>query len=159
MESVKDETEILNENITKGDNVRIKNSFSAGEVMEVSNEIVSVNMNGLIIKAKLSDLEKISKKEASKEYSKESLIEVNDGKIDLSLDLRGKYSHEIGDALEKFIYDSHNNGLKEVSIIHGKGSGKLREEVQKQLKKNPRVKSFRLGNWNEGDSGVTIVEL
>ncbi len=159
MESVRIEPVVLNEKIVPGDNVRIKNSLSTGEVMELSNEFVSVNMNGLIIKARLSELEKISKKEVNREYSKESMVEVKEGKIELSLDLRGKYSHEIGDALEKFIYDSINSGLKEVSIIHGKGSGKLREEVKKQLKKNPHVKSFRLGNWNEGDSGVTIVEL
>jgi len=104
-------------------------------------------------------LEKISRKEASKEISGLSTVEINDGKIELSIDFRGKYSHEIGDALEKFIYESLTNGLKEVSIIHGKGSGKLREEVKKQLKGNKHVKSFRLGNWNEGDSGVTIAEL
>ncbi|MBK8551465.1 MAG: Smr/MutS family protein [Ignavibacteria bacterium] len=151
--------EIINDKIDKGDNVRIKNSFSSGEVLEVINELVSININGLIIKAKLSDLEKISRKEASGEYAGESMVEINDGKVELSLDLRGKYSHEIGDTLEKFIHDSINNGLKEVSIIHGKGSGKLREEVKKQLKRYSVVKSYRLGNWNEGDSGVTVVEL
>ncbi len=81
------------------------------------------------------------------------------GKLNCSLIFRGKYSHEIEDALEKFIHDSIQTDLKEVSIIHGKGSGKLREEVKKQLKGNSSVKSFRLGNWNEGDSGVTVVEL
>ncbi|MEO8447977.1 MAG: Smr/MutS family protein, partial [bacterium] len=60
---------------------------------------------------------------------------------------------------EKFIYESSLYGLKEVSIIHGKGSGKLREEVKKNLKSNSHIKSFRIGNWNEGDSGVTIIEL
>ncbi len=112
-----------------------------------------------MLKSKLSDIEKISKKEFRKEFSNESTIEINEGKLELSLDLRGKYSHEIQEALEKFVYESNQNGLKEISIIHGKGSGKLREEVKKQLKRSSMVKSFRLGNWNEGDSGVTIVEL
>ena len=150
---------VLDEKINEGDSVRIKNSLSAGEVMELSGDTVSVNINGLIIKTKLHELEKISRKELKKEYSSQSTVSLNEGVVELSLDLRGKYTHEIGDELEKFIYDSVNNGLKEVSIIHGKGSGKLREEVQKQLKRNPDVKSFRLGNWNEGDSGVTILEL
>ncbi|MCB0729089.1 MAG: endonuclease MutS2, partial [Ignavibacteriae bacterium] len=150
---------VLDEKINEGDSVRIKNSLSAGEVMEISGDTVSVNINGLIIKTKLHELEKISRKELKKEYSSQSTVSLNEGVVELSLDLRGKYTHEIGDELEKFIYDSVNNGLKEVSIIHGKGSGKLREEVQKQLKRNPDVKSFRLGNWNEGDSGVTILEL
>ncbi len=159
LESVKQEETVVNEKIKTGDLVRIKNSHSTGEVLDISNAVISVNMNGLIIKADISDLEKISRKEASKDNSGLSTVEINDGKIELSIDFRGKYSHEIGDALEKFIYESVNNGLKEVSIIHGKGSGKLREEVKKQLKGNKHVRSFRLGNWNEGDSGVTIAEL
>ena len=159
LESVKDDIKVVFEKIKAGDIVRIKNSLSTGEVLDISNGHVSVNMNGLIVKADISDLEKISRKEASREISGTSNIEINEGKVELSIDFRGKFSHEIGDALEKFIYDSINNGLKEVSIIHGKGSGKLREEVRKQLKGNRFVKSFRLGNWNEGDSGVTIAEL
>jgi len=159
LESVKDEITVVNEKIDTGDMVRIKNSLSTGEVLDISNGHVSVNMNGLIVKTSISDLEKISRKDARKEVSGTSNIEINEGKVELSIDFRGKFSHEIGDALEKFIYDSVNNGLKEVSIIHGKGSGKLREEVKKQLKGNRYVKTFRLGNWNEGDSGVTIAEL
>jgi len=116
-------------------------------------------MNGLIVKTSINDLEKISKKEHKKMFSTESTITLNEGVVELSLDLRGKYTHEIGDSLEKFIQNSIDNGLTEVSIIHGKGSGKLREEVKKQLKRNSEIKSFRIGNWNEGDSGVTIVEL
>ena len=159
LESVKQEDTVVIEKIKTGDIVRIKNSHSTGEVLDISGSVISVNMNGLIIKADISDLEKISRKDASKEISGLSTVEINEGKIELSIDFRGKYSHEIGDALEKFIYESVNNGLKEVSIIHGKGSGKLREEVKKQLKGNKHVKSFRLGSWNEGDSGVTIAEL
>ncbi|HMQ68728.1 MAG TPA: endonuclease MutS2 [Ignavibacteria bacterium] len=150
---------VPDEKISEGDSVRIKNSFSAGEVMEISGDTASVNINGLIVKTKLIELEKISRKDLKKEYSDRSTVSLNEGVVELSLDLRGKYTHEIGDELEKFIYNSVSNGLKEVSIIHGKGSGKLREEVQKQLKRNSDVKSFRLGNWNEGDSGVTIIEL
>ncbi len=150
---------VLNEKIIEGDTVRIKNSLSTGEVMEISDQSVSVNMNGLIVKTSINDLEKISKKEHKKMFSTESTITLNEGVVELSLDLRGKYTHEIGDSLEKFIQNSIDNGLTEVSIIHGKGSGKLREEVKKQLKRNSEIKSFRIGNWNEGDSGVTIVEL
>ncbi|MEO8665874.1 MAG: Smr/MutS family protein, partial [Ignavibacteria bacterium] len=158
---IEDEEEfvVTDENINAGDTVRIKGSSSSGDVIEISGKIASVNINGLLLKSKLSDLEKILRKELRKEFSNESTIEINEGKLELSLDLRGKYSHEIGEALDKFIHESNLNGLKEVSIIHGKGSGKLREEVKKQLKRSSLVKSFRLGNWNEGDTGVTIVEL
>jgi len=159
MEDPEQMIEVSEGEINLNDVVRIKDSSSTGEVMEITSGIASINMNGLLIKSKISDLEKISRKEFKKEFSTESIVEVNEGKIERSLDLRGKYTYEISLELEKFIHDSNKNGLKEVSIVHGKGSGKLREEVQKQLKRNPFAKSFRLGNWNEGDSGVTIVEL
>ncbi|MDQ3193855.1 MAG: Smr/MutS family protein, partial [Bacteroidota bacterium] len=159
IEDAEEEFIVSDEKIIAGDLVRIKDSNSSGDVMEISNNIVSVNINGLLLKSKINDLEKISRKESIKEFSNESTIEINEGKLELSLDLRGKYSHEIEEALYKFIHDSNQNGLKEVSVIHGKGSGKLREEVKKQLKRSSLVKSFRLGNWNEGDSGVTIIEL
>lgn len=154
-----EETKILYEEIKVNDTVRIKDSIATGDVMEISGDHISVNINGILMKLKLNDVEKISKMETSTGYSGISNVEINEGKIEYELDLRGNYPAEIEDKIEKFIYDSVNSGLKEVSIIHGKGSGRLRTEVQKLLKKNNAVKSFRQGNWNEGDSGVTILEL
>ncbi|HMS63950.1 MAG TPA: endonuclease MutS2 [Ignavibacteria bacterium] len=150
---------VVNENINISDSVRLKDSNTTGEVIEILNDTVSVNVNGLLLKLKKGDLEKISRKEVKKEYSQSSNVELYEGSIDFSLDLRGKYTGEIEDIVEKFIYDSINHGLKEVSIIHGKGSGKLRTEVNNLLRKNKRIKSYRIGNWNEGDTGVTIIEL
>jgi DNA mismatch repair protein MutS2 len=49
--------------------------------------------------------------------------------------------------------------LKTLRIIHGKGTGALRERVAEMLRKESRVTSFRLGAWNEGGAGVTVVEL
>ena len=49
--------------------------------------------------------------------------------------------------------------LETVTIIHGKGTGALRKAVHEQLRRNKAVKSFRLGNFGEGESGVTVVEL
>lgn len=50
-------------------------------------------------------------------------------------------------------------GLKEVTIIHGKGTGILRTSIQQMLRKHPHVDSFRLGKYGEGESGVTVVVL
>lgn len=154
-----EDIKVLNEEIKVNDTVRLKDSSASGEVMDISGEHISVNVNGILMRLKLHDVEKINRKESVKEYSGHSLVEVNEGKIEYELDLRGNYPTEIEDKIEKFLFDSVNSGLKEVSIIHGKGSGRLRTEVQKLLRKHKAVKTFRLGNWNEGDSGVTIIDL
>lgn len=145
--------------IKVGDYVKISGTNSMGELMEIKDGSASINMNGLLVKAKFSELEKVKRAEAKKEHAKISTIEINEGPIERILDLRGKYSEEIYDLIDKFLHNSIRSGLKEVEIIHGKGTGKLRTEVQKYLKSNPSVTSFRLGNWNEGDTGVTIAEL
>jgi DNA mismatch repair protein MutS2 len=61
--------------------------------------------------------------------------------------------------VDKFIDSAFLAGLHRVDIIHGKGTGTLRKKVADFLAKHPHVKSFRLGEWNEGGTGATVVEL
>jgi len=61
--------------------------------------------------------------------------------------------------LDQYLYDAFMAGLSSVRIVHGKGTGKLRRAVHESLAKHPLVKSYRLGDYGEGDYGVTIVEL
>ena len=61
--------------------------------------------------------------------------------------------------VDKFLDDSSLAKLPQVRIVHGKGTGKLRNGIHQFLKKNPHVKSFRLGTFGEGEMGVTVVEL
>lgn len=150
---------VLNEDIKIRDIVRFKGTNSSGEVIDIKNGKASVNSNGIVIKSPLSELEKIDKKNAVRNYNPETTVEFNSGEIFRTLDVRGKYPEEITDEVEKFILDSRKYGLHEVSIIHGKGTGKLREKVHSLLKEMSIVKSFRLGSWNEGDTGITIAEL
>lgn len=151
-----DEKEIVE--FEKGELVKINNSESSGEIMEISDDNIWVNINGITVKLKKSDVSKTKKIKSKTEYTT-SNIEIKTKSFPNRLDLRGKYAHEILDTLEEFIKDSKLNNLKEVTIVHGKGTGKLRDEVKKIVSKNKDVLSFRAGNWNEGDTGVTILEL
>ena len=61
--------------------------------------------------------------------------------------------------LDKYLNDAFVAGLYQVTIIHGKGTGTLRQVVREQLAKHPLVKSYRPGEYGEGEAGVTIVKL
>ena len=75
------------------------------------------------------------------------------------IDLRGMDSMEAVAATERFLDNAVMAKLEKVTIIHGKGTGALRAAVQQSLRRNKAVKSFRLGRYGEGESGVTVVEL
>lgn len=75
------------------------------------------------------------------------------------IDLRGMYGDDAVKALESWLYDAWTAGFKRVDIIHGKGTGALRTRVHAWLRTVEYVVDFRLGDWNEGSTGVTVVEL
>ncbi|HXN75113.1 MAG TPA: endonuclease MutS2 [Gemmatimonadaceae bacterium] len=75
------------------------------------------------------------------------------------IDLRGMRVGEIDDIVMHAVDAAIRADLKSIRIIHGKGTGALRERVTEMLRKESRVTSFRLGAWNEGGAGVTVVEL
>ena len=74
-------------------------------------------------------------------------------------DLRGLMVDEALLVLDRFIDDLTLSGLSECTIIHGKGTGALRTAVQKYLKSDSRIKTYRLGTFGEGENGVTIAEI
>ena len=75
------------------------------------------------------------------------------------LDLRGMTVDECLMTLDRFMDSALRSGLNEFTIIHGKGTGKLRAAVKDYLKKSPYVKTQRLGTFGEGEDGVSIVTL
>jgi DNA mismatch repair protein MutS2 len=79
--------------------------------------------------------------------------------VDRELRLRRLTVDEALYRLDRYLYDAFMAGLPSVRIVHGKGTGKLRHAVHDSLAKHPLVKSYRLGDYGEGDYGVTIVEL
>ncbi len=81
------------------------------------------------------------------------------GTVKSEVDLRGMLLEEAMLEADKFLDEASLAGLHSVSIIHGKGTGTLRNGITQMLRKHPQVKSFRLGKYGEGENGVTIVEL
>ena len=79
--------------------------------------------------------------------------------VSLVLDLRGKRYVEAEDALDKYIDDLVLVGIKQATIIHGYGTGAIRELVQSFVRRSPHIKSFRYGGETEGGFGVTVIEL
>ena len=77
----------------------------------------------------------------------------------MEVDLRGMDAVEAICVLERYMDSAMRAGLKQVRIIHGKGTGVLRNAVQQELRKNKFVKKFRLGVYGEGEDGVTIAEF
>jgi DNA mismatch repair protein MutS2 len=149
----------INETFSAGDYVKIKDSNSKGILVEINKDKASVDINGVIFRVKTKDLIKagnINKNFANFEESSSRIVEIP---YETTLDLRGMYSIEIFEKVEKFLMNANLNSIATVTIVHGKGTGRLRKEVNSILAKNKMVKSYRLGNWNEGDSGTTIVEL
>ena len=75
------------------------------------------------------------------------------------INLLGKTVDEAIAELDKYLDDAYLAHLKTVRVVHGKGTGALRKGVHDYLKKHKHVASFRLGEFGEGDSGVTIAEF
>lgn len=144
--------------IHEGDTVRMLSTNTTGEVVSVSGEDVLVRCGTFRLSTSLKNLEKISKKKMRKLDRTAPSAEIST--LESSrLDLRGLTGDEAINEVERFIDKLRLNRICQATIIHGKGTGALRQRVSECLKKHPAVKKFRLGEWSEGGAGVTIVEL
>lgn len=114
-------------------------------------------------KVKLTDLEKIDEVEITapgvKKSSTGKLRMEKSSSATTEINLLGMTVDEACMELEKFIDNAYMAHLPSVRIVHGKGTGALRKGVQQYLKRNKHIKTFRLGEYGEGDAGVTIAEL
>ncbi|MBQ7792328.1 MAG: Smr/MutS family protein, partial [Clostridia bacterium] len=111
------------------------------------------------IKTNLSRLSRCEAHKKKAERSPYRNASARNKEIRPELDLRGMNLEEAEYVTEKFIDDAVLANIPSVVIIHGKGTGVLRAGIHQLLKKNKSVKSFRLGNFGEGEAGVTICEM
>ena len=77
----------------------------------------------------------------------------------MEVDLRGMDSIEAISVMERYLDEAMRGNCQQVRIIHGKGTGAVRNAVHQSLKKNKYVKTYRLGVYGEGEDGVTIAEF
>ena len=97
-------------------------------------------------------------KKPGKYASNRSLVE-KAMNIRPEIDLRGMTAEEAVNMTDRYIDDAVAARLENVTIIHGKGTGVLRKEIHKMLKRDRRVREFRDGEFGEGDFGVTVAKL
>ncbi len=106
----------------------------------------------------LSDIRAIAKKKEKAATSSRVQLSAERGEV-MQIDLRGKMVDEACMEIDRFIDDTTFTGVSEFNIIHGKGTGALRSGIQTFLRTHPKVKTFRMGAYGEGDAGVTVVTL
>jgi len=146
------------QNLVVGDEVKVLSYGQRGTLLEkVSNTEWVVQMGILKMKISDSDLEYI--KPEKEPILRTAGVKNRNSHVKLELDLRGERYEDAILRTEKYIDDALLSNYGRVSIIHGVGTGALRQGIQSYLKKHKRVKSFRFGEAGEGGLGVTVVEL
>ena len=122
---------------------------------------VRVRVRNATVEVDADDLRVAEESEAAADgaRSKVSVDVTTDDEFSNEFHLRGMTTDEAADAIERFVGAAIIHGFSTVRIVHGKGTGALRRRTHEVLSELPAVKSFRLGGWGEGDTGVTVVEL
>ena len=149
-----------------GESVRVLSMNLNGTVGSLPDQKgnVTVQMGILRSQVHISDLEII---EDTPAYSAKQMHKTGKGKMKMGkafsvspeINLLGKTVDEAVAELDKYLDDASLAHLSTVRVVHGKGTGALRTGIHNYLKRQKRVKSYRLGAFGEGDAGVTIVEL
>ena len=148
--------------IEAGDEVFVIHLNQRGKVLELtSGSAVTVQLGSLRLSTELRNLRKVEPKKKVDRGLRTGfhMVDLSRKGVGLELDLRGHTVEEGVLKTDKYLDDAIVAGLNKVHIIHGKGTGALREGIRDYLKNHPQVKSHRLGQANEGGSGVTVVEF
>jgi DNA mismatch repair protein MutS2 len=153
------------QNFKLGESVNVRTLNAEGVITALGESDVEVQIGTLRVRARFSDLLKrqtadngpSQKASASREQS--SSVQRSSSSPGMEVDLRGLMSEDALDKMEKYMEQAFLSGLPFVRIIHGKGTGKLRQAVRDALRGHEYVKSFEEGRDNEGGEGVTIAKL
>lgn len=137
------------------------NGIILGNTVNKSNE-VQVQVGSMKMNVKLSDLRKLSSNVSTTSKSTGKVTTEKSSKtkvISPEINVIGQNVDEAIYVIDKYLDNCASANISPVRIVHGKGTGKLREGIHSFLKKHPHVKSFRIGTFGEGEMGVTVVEI
>jgi len=148
-----------------GDRVALVGSGAEGRVVELREDRVMVETAGIRMQVPAQDLVfrgRTPEGETSTRRSggvQASAWQGPEAQPESEVDLRGMRVADVGPALDRALDQGVLGGLGELRIIHGKGTGALRERVSELLAQDPRVREFRMGLPGEGGGGVTVVKI
>jgi DNA mismatch repair protein MutS2 len=156
-----------------GDKVRLRTLGAQGVLTALGEEEAEVQVGMLRVRTRLADVElylpatEAPVKTPSKSRAAERSVAAGTAAAPvtlaaspgLELDLRGHHADDALEALDRYLDSAYLAGLPFVRIIHGKGTGKLRQEVRRALGQHPHVRSFEPGGEKEGGDGVTVAKL
>ena len=156
---------VLPRKLRRGDEVYIVSLSKRAVVTEDQGGSDKIGVQAGIIKTKvkISDLQLLE--ESQKQAVKQQAAATKSVRASVSrdfrdeIDLRGLNTDEAWSKVDKYFDEASLTGFHTVRLIHGKGTGALKNGLWKILRTEPRVKSFRIGQFGEGDGGVTVVEL
>ena len=156
--------------IEAGMRVFLKNFGSVGTVEKIDGETVEVMVGAMRLREKLKNLQAVAAdgEEKKKEGKLEKLQKQAQKSVNLRLDTEnmnaelniiGKTTSDVDDLVDRFLDEAYLSGFRFVRIVHGIGTGALREAVQRFLKDHPHVARYTQAAQDQGGAGATIVEL
>ena len=157
----RDDNYVLPRPLAVGDEVLLYDIDKEATVLELPKDGTVLVQAGIIkTRVPLGNVRLLSKRQLKKKNPTRTVTKnVSTPEASSSLDLRGQTVEEALMEVDSFLDRASRMHLSQVTIIHGKGTGALRAAVQQHLRRCAQVKSFRLGTYGEGESGVTIAEL
>ncbi|MFI3206529.1 MAG: Smr/MutS family protein [Clostridia bacterium] len=157
----KDDNYKLPRELKIGDNVLIYDIGKDAIVTEIRGKQISVIAGVIKTRVNISNLRLLEKKKEQKQKSNARNIQkaLNMEVAKMDIDIRGMTCDEGIMELDSYLDRAVRQNLNQVTIIHGKGTGVLRTAVQTHLKRHPNIRTYRFGNFGEGEMGVTIAEL
>ncbi len=163
-DNINEQHSIPREEIKPGKEVFVPSLNQTGTIVSniSKNNEVQVQIGSMKMNIKINNLQNTKNSKSSKNisYSNSSHTSISKARnIKPEINVIGMNVEEATFVIDKFLDDCSLAKLETVRIIHGKGTGKLKNGIHQFLKTNAHVKSFRLGTFGEGEMGVTVVEL